>query len=92
RVTEVVLQQNNKNITDVMTVNLGEPVTLTCITGLSRPDPSIDWYIESQKRGNGPSLNFTPSSDDHNQTIYCQAYNIDPNKIIYSLTPRLSVQ
>ncbi|KAL3887521.1 hypothetical protein ACJMK2_027462, partial [Sinanodonta woodiana] len=60
RVTEVVLQQNNKNITDVMTVNLGEPVTLTCITGLSRPDPSIDWYIGSQKRGNEPSLNFTP--------------------------------
>ncbi|KAL3887428.1 hypothetical protein ACJMK2_027370 [Sinanodonta woodiana] len=92
RVTEVVLQQNNKNITDIMTVNLGEPVTLTCITGLSRPDPSIDWYIGSQKRGNGPSLNFTPSNDDHNQTIYCQAYNTDPNKIIYSLKPRLSVQ
>ncbi|KAL3887532.1 hypothetical protein ACJMK2_027472 [Sinanodonta woodiana] len=91
-VTEVVLQQNNKNITDVMTVNSGEPVTFTCITGLSRPDPNIDWYIGSQKRGNGPSLNFTPSNDDHNQTIYCQAYNTDPNKIIYSLRPRLSVQ
>ncbi|KAL3887530.1 hypothetical protein ACJMK2_027470, partial [Sinanodonta woodiana] len=92
RVTEVVLQHNTMNVSDVLMVISGEPIILTCITGLSRPDPSIDWYIGSQKRGNGPSLNFTPSNEDHNQTIYCQAYNTDPNKIVYSLRPRLSVQ
>ncbi|KAL3887515.1 hypothetical protein ACJMK2_027456, partial [Sinanodonta woodiana] len=80
------------NVSDVLMVISGVPITLICITGLSRPDPSIDWYIGSQMRGNGPSLNFAPSNDDHSQTIYCQAYNTDPNKIVYSLTPRLSVQ
>ncbi|KAK3584380.1 hypothetical protein CHS0354_005152 [Potamilus streckersoni] len=92
RVTEAVLQQNTKNITDILTVNLGEPVTLTCMTGYVRPDPTINWYIGSQKRGSGPSLNFTPSNADHSEIIYCQAYNTDPNSIAYSSKPRLSVQ
>ncbi|KAK3584378.1 hypothetical protein CHS0354_005150 [Potamilus streckersoni] len=92
RVTEAVLQQNNQNITDILTVSLGEQVVLTCMTGYGRPDPIIDWYIGSQKRGSGPVLNFTPSNADHSEIIYCQAYNTDPNIIVYSLKPRLSVQ
>ncbi|KAL3887511.1 hypothetical protein ACJMK2_027452, partial [Sinanodonta woodiana] len=92
RVTEVVLQQNNQNITDILTVTLAELVTLTCITGTSRPDPTIDWYTGSQKRGSGPSLTIAFSNMDHNETIYCQAYNIDPSNPVSSAKPRLFVQ
>ncbi|KAL3831217.1 hypothetical protein ACJMK2_044751, partial [Sinanodonta woodiana] len=91
-VTEVVLQQNNQNITDILTVTSAELVTLTCITGTSRPDPTIDWYTGSQKRGSGPSLTIAFSNMDHNETIYCQAYNIDPSNPVSSAEPRLFVQ
>ncbi|KAK3579736.1 hypothetical protein CHS0354_034018 [Potamilus streckersoni] len=92
RVTEVVLQQNNKNITEILTVTSGEPVTLTCVTGSSRPAPTIDWYIGSQKRGSGPSLTITFINMDHNEMIYCQAYNTDPSRPVSSAKPRLFVR
>ncbi|KAL3887425.1 hypothetical protein ACJMK2_027367, partial [Sinanodonta woodiana] len=66
RVTEAFLQQNNQNITSTLTVYSGEPVTLTCVTGTSRPAPNIDWYIGSQSIGSGTSLTFTPRNTDHN--------------------------
>ncbi|KAL3887432.1 hypothetical protein ACJMK2_027374 [Sinanodonta woodiana] len=92
RVTEAFLQQNNQNITSTLIVNSGEPVTLTCITGTSRPDPIIDWYIGSRSIGSGTSLTFTPSNTDHNEVIFCQAYNIDPNLKVASNKPRLIVR
>ncbi|KAL3887472.1 hypothetical protein ACJMK2_027413 [Sinanodonta woodiana] len=92
RVTEAFLQLNNQNITSTLTVNSGQPVTLTCITGTSRPDPIIDWYIGSRSVGSGTSLTFTPSNTDHNGTIYCQAYNIDPNLKVDSSKPSLFVR
>ncbi|KAL3887536.1 hypothetical protein ACJMK2_027476, partial [Sinanodonta woodiana] len=92
RVTEAFIQQNNQNITSMLNVNSGEPVTLTCITGTSRPAPNIDWYIGSQLIGSGTSLTFTPSNTDHNELIYCQAYNIDPNLKVNSSKPSLFVR
>ncbi|KAK3592280.1 hypothetical protein CHS0354_034048 [Potamilus streckersoni] len=92
RVTEAVLQQNNKNVTDTLTVTAGELVTLTCVTATSRPAPTIDWYLGSQKKGSGASLTFIPSDMDHSKTIYCQAYNIDISGTVFSLKPSLFVQ
>ncbi|KAL3887431.1 hypothetical protein ACJMK2_027373 [Sinanodonta woodiana] len=92
RVTEAFLQQNNQNITSTLIVNSGEPVTVTCVTGTSRPDPIIDWYIGSRSIGSGTSLTFTPSNTDHNEVIFCQAYNIDPNLKVDSNKPRLFVR
>ncbi|KAL3887482.1 hypothetical protein ACJMK2_027423 [Sinanodonta woodiana] len=92
RVTEAYLQIKNQNITSTLTVHSGEPVTLTCITGTSRPDPIIDWYIGSRSIGSGTSLTFTPSNTDHNEVIFCQAYNIDPNLKVDSNKPRLFVR
>ncbi|KAL3831216.1 hypothetical protein ACJMK2_027496, partial [Sinanodonta woodiana] len=92
RVTEVVLQQNNQNITEILTVTSSELVTLTCITGTSRPDPTIDWYTGSQKRGSGRSLTIAFSNMDHNDPIYCLAYNTDPSKPVSSAKPRLYVR
>ncbi|KAK3586308.1 hypothetical protein CHS0354_035092 [Potamilus streckersoni] len=92
RVKEAVLQQNNQNITEILTVTSSEPVTLTCVTGSCRPSSTIDWYIGFQKRGSGPSLTITFSNMDHNETIYCQAYNTDPSKLVSSSKPRLFVQ
>ncbi|KAL3887601.1 hypothetical protein ACJMK2_027538, partial [Sinanodonta woodiana] len=92
RVTEAFLQQNNQDITSTLTVNSGEPVTLTCVTGTSRPDPIISWYIGSRPIGSGTSLTFTPSSTDHNEVIFCQVYNIDPNLKVDSNKPRLIVR
>ncbi|KAL3887585.1 hypothetical protein ACJMK2_027524 [Sinanodonta woodiana] len=92
RVTEVFLQQNNQNITSTLTVNSGEPVTLTCITGTSRPAPNIDWYIGSRSVGSGTSLTFTPSNTDHNEVIFCQAYNTDPSLKVASNKARLFVR
>ncbi|KAL3887461.1 hypothetical protein ACJMK2_027402, partial [Sinanodonta woodiana] len=92
QVTEAFLQQNNQNITSTLIVNSGEPVTLTCVTGTSRPAPNIDWYIGSRSIGTGTSLTFTPSNTDHNEVIYCQAYNTDPNLKVDSNKPRLFVR
>ncbi|KAL3887479.1 hypothetical protein ACJMK2_027420, partial [Sinanodonta woodiana] len=92
RVTEAFLQQHNQNITSTLIVNSGEPVTLTCITGTSRPAPNIDWYIGSQSIGSGTSLTFTPSNTDHNGIIFCKTYNIDPNLKVDSHKPRLFIR
>ncbi|KAL3887594.1 hypothetical protein ACJMK2_027533, partial [Sinanodonta woodiana] len=92
RVTEVFLQRNNQNITSTLTVNSGEPVTLTCVTGTSRPAPNIDWFIGSRPMGSGTSLTFTPNDTYHNGTIYCQAYNTDPNCEVDSNKPKLFVR
>ncbi|KAK3592249.1 hypothetical protein CHS0354_032730 [Potamilus streckersoni] len=91
RVTEAFLQQNNQNITSTLTVTSGEQVTLTCVTGTSRPAPTIGWYIGSQLIASGTNLIFTPSNTDHNEVIYCQAYNIDPNLKVDSNKPSLFV-
>ncbi|KAL3887465.1 hypothetical protein ACJMK2_027406, partial [Sinanodonta woodiana] len=80
------------NITSTLTVNSGEPVTLTCVTGTSRPAPTIGWYIGSQSIGSGTNLTFTPSNTDHNEVIYCQAYNIDRTLKVDSNKPSLFVR
>ncbi|KAL3887588.1 hypothetical protein ACJMK2_027527, partial [Sinanodonta woodiana] len=92
RVTEAFLQQNNQNITSTLYVILGDLVTLTCVTGTSQPSPHIDWYLGSRPIGTGTSLTFTPSNTDHNEVIFCQAYNINPNLKVDSNKPRLIVR
>ncbi|KAL3887453.1 hypothetical protein ACJMK2_027394, partial [Sinanodonta woodiana] len=91
RVTEAVLQQNNTNITDRLNVTLGEQAALSCLTGTSRPAPTIDWFIGSEWKGSGTSLTFIPSNTDHNKIIKCQAYNIDLNQKVDSSTLKLYV-
>ncbi|KAK3586152.1 hypothetical protein CHS0354_009628, partial [Potamilus streckersoni] len=87
------LQQNGHAVTDpLLTVTLGEPVSMTCMTGTSRPPPIIVWYIGSEKSGNGTSLTLVPSNADHDMAIYCQAYNIDSSQTVSSNKPRLFVR
>ncbi|KAL3887522.1 hypothetical protein ACJMK2_027463, partial [Sinanodonta woodiana] len=93
RVTVAALQQNGQTIVNAtLIVNSGKPTTLSCVTGNSRPDAKIDWYIGSEKIGNGTSLNFIPTIVDHDKTIYCRAYNIDPNQPVFSDKPILFVR
>ncbi|KAK3601972.1 hypothetical protein CHS0354_025670 [Potamilus streckersoni] len=76
----------------MLNVTSGLSVTLICVTGISRPAATIMWYIGSKWKGNGTSLTFIPSNADHDEVIYCQAYNIDPGQLVFSLKPKLFVE
>ncbi|KAL3887603.1 hypothetical protein ACJMK2_027540 [Sinanodonta woodiana] len=92
-VTNVTLQGNDNGVLNgTLVVTSGQPTTLTCVTGISRPPAVIEWYFRSQMIGNGTNLTFTPANNDHGTDIYCQAYNIDPSKPVISIKQRLFVK
>lgn len=78
----------NNNVTNVVN---GEIKIFTCTTDKSRPAALIQWYISSKNVTSGShlqatqdgdkfvsisKLNYTGIDKDHNETIFCEAFNI----------------
>ena len=67
---------------NVMEVDAGVPITLSCHVSpsTSRPSPTIIWYIGSveKQQSTSTTYTFTPSDTDHGKEIFCKAYNVQP--------------
>ena len=74
----MTLKQGSSTIGGTLTVTAGIPVTLTCVPGTSRPDPVIQWYIGNTLKQNKTSTTYRLNAvnDDHDEVIYCKAYNL----------------
>ncbi|KAL3878167.1 hypothetical protein ACJMK2_030536, partial [Sinanodonta woodiana] len=96
RVSEVELEYSSQSLRNVSSLNVtsGELVTLKCISGISRPDPTIEWHIGGDNKVSGINDTFTfiPKSMDHDKDIFCRAYNVDPKITVDSKRCRLYVQ
>ncbi|XP_053389787.1 nephrin-like, partial [Mercenaria mercenaria] len=97
KVTTVTIHDGNASpqSDDIIEVIGNKEKTLTCTTGESNPAPTIIWYIADQKKQNGTGINytFTPTNDNHNQSIYCKAYNLQPaTEAVVSAKPKLFVK
>ena len=98
KVTSVELQKNGVPInTDKVEVNIGVPTPFVCniIPSISRPPPTVIWYIGLTVRQNSTSTSYTvtASEADHDQIIYCKAYNLQPeNQAVESVKPKLYVR
>ena len=96
QVTNVYIQTLSRNLTeeDVLNVTQGEATTLTCITGTSRPDSTIIWYIGSNKQTKtGVPFVFYPRNSDNNRRVYCTAHNLQLEKsAVVSEKPKLYVK
>ncbi|KAL3887546.1 hypothetical protein ACJMK2_027485 [Sinanodonta woodiana] len=90
RVSWVQMRQNSTTLASTtLAVTSGDSITLTCVTGTSRPDPTIEWFIENERKGSGANFTFIPADTDHDKTIYCRAYNTNPNILVESAKPRM---
>ena len=83
--------------TDTVEVDFGEPRTFRCkiIPSTSRPDPIVTWYIGTDVKQNSTSNTYTvtASETDHDQRIYCKAYNLQPeSQAVLSVKPKLYVR
>ena len=100
QVTSVELQRNGNTInTDKVEVNIGAlsipPFDCIITPSNSRPDPTVIWYIGLVKKQQSTSTSFsvTASETDHNKTIYCKAYNLQPeSQAVESSKPKLYVR
>ena len=98
KVTSVELQKNGVPInTDKVEVNIGVPTPFGCniIPSTSRPPPIVIWYIGStvQQQSTSTSYTVTASETDHDQIIYCKAYNLQPeSQAVESSKPKLYVR
>ena len=99
QVSVVTLKHNNQQLTtgEILEVTAGRPETLTCEPGHSRPTPTIDWYIKDDTNRKQSSIITTyelnASNEDHDQEIYCKAYNLQVESLgILSTKPKLYVR
>ena len=77
---ELKYQGNTPSTGDTVAVTAGRAATFACITSTSRPQATIDWYIQDThgtiKLSSGSSTyDLTATDADHNRWIYCKAYN-----------------
>ena len=80
-----------------MKVTAGRPETLICEPGHSRPTPTIDWYIKDDTNKKQSAMitthNLNASNEDHDQEIYCKAYNLQVESSgVMSTKPKLYVR
>ncbi|KAL3857102.1 hypothetical protein ACJMK2_011798 [Sinanodonta woodiana] len=93
RVSWVQMQQNSTTVSNTtLVVTSGDSITFNCVSGTSRPDPTIVWFIENERKGSGANFTFIPADTDHDKRIYCQAYNTNPNMPVESAKPRMFVR
>ena len=82
KVSSVTLkyQGNTPSTGDIVTVTAGRAATFTCIPSTSRPQATIDWYIQdihgtTKVKSGSATYDLTATDVDHNKRIYCKAYN-----------------
>ena len=98
QVTDVQLQKNGVPInTDKVEVDIGVRYSLGCyiIPSTSRPPPTVIWYVGTDVKQNSTSTSypFTALETDHDQIIYCKAYNLQPeSQAVESTKPKLLVR
>ena len=98
QVTSVQLQKNGVIInTGTVEVDIGVPTQFGCkiIPSTSRPDPTVIWYVGSTVPQNSTSTSYTVTAleTDHDQRIYCKAYNLQPeSQAVESSKPKLYVR
>ena len=99
QVASVELRKNGVTITsDNVEVNIGVPTTFGCniLPSTSRPPPTFIWYIGTdvkQRSTTSTSYTVTASETDHDQRIYCKAYNLQlENQAVESSKPKLYVR
>ena len=80
-VTTVTLKyhSNTPSSSDRVTVTAGTATRFTCTASFSRPQATIDWYIEGydtpKQSSTSPTFDLFATEADHNRRIYCKAYN-----------------
>jgi hypothetical protein len=103
--TVTITPAGDNNVVDIIE---GETQTFNCTTDSSRPAAWIEWYIGGQnvtnqvtpqqpqqdgdKFNSSSSLVYTGRDDDHNNTIYCEAVNIEGRQRVYSTEKSLYIQ
>ena len=100
QVTGVELQKNGVTISsDTVEVNKGVPTEIfgcNIIPSTSLPPPTVIWYIGSAKKQESTtstSYIVTALEADHDQRIYCKAYNLQPEgQAVESSKPKLYVR
>jgi hypothetical protein len=95
RVSNATLKEGTSTVTEQLQVIRGFSKTLTCDTSVSRPAATIVWYIGTQEkhRSTFSTFSFSPQTTDHNKTVYCKAFNIQPeNQAVVSYKSILFVQ
>ena len=99
QVASVELQKNGVTInTGIVEVDNDVPTIFGCniIPSTSRPPPTVIWYIGStvkQQSTTSTSYTVTASETDHDQRIYCKAYNLQPeSQAVESSKPKLYVR
>ena len=91
-------QGNTPSTGDTVTVTAEKAATFTCIPSTSRPQATIDWYIQDihgtiKVSSDSSTYDLTATDADHNKKIYCNAYNnITEDQGILSEKPILYVQ
>jgi hypothetical protein len=80
QVSNATLKNGTSTVTGQLHVISGISKTLTCDTGVSRPAATIVWYFGTQEKQRSTSSTFSlnPQTIDHNKTVYCKAFNIQP--------------
>ena len=95
QVTSAQLQKNGVTINSgLLEVNVSDSTTLTCkvLPSNSKPAPTIVWYFGSTVIQSS-TYTFTPSANDHNKIIYCEAYNLQSaSNAVVSAKPNLYVR
>ena len=89
------LKQGKNHIANNLMVTSGMPVTLTCEPSISRPAPTILWFIGKTLKQSSisPKYSLTATNDDHGMVIYCKAYNQQSaSQAVTSSTPKLYVR
>ena len=95
QVTSVTLKRGPILIVKNLTATAGTFLTLTCEPGISRPAPTILWYIGDTLKQSSNSIQYRLNAvnDDHGEVIYCKAYNLQSaSQAVTSTTPRLYVR
>ena len=98
QVTNVELQKNGvTSNTGIIEVDKDVPTTFGCniIPSTSRPPPTVIWYIGStvKQQSTSTSYTVTASETDHDNIIYCKAYNLQPeSQVVESTRPKLYVR
>ena len=98
QVTGAQLQKNGVIINSgPLEVNVNKPTTLTCnvLPTTRKPVPTIVWYIGSTVKQSSTEFTytFTASATNHDQVIYCEAYNIQfASQAVGSAKPKLYVR
>ena len=100
QVTSIELQKNGNTINtytvevdiDVPTI---PPFGCNIIPSTSRPPPTVIWYIGTdvkQQSTTSTSYTVTATETDHDNIIYCKAYNRPWNQAVESAKPKLYVR